>query len=152
MRIVFNLSGKAFFINYFYETIKKALGLLSPRQQKIISYRFGLGGEGEYCFSHTIDETSDYYGISKRDVIQIQKTSLRKMRKYCYNRLAYITYENCKNTKNIFDISDEDCSGFIQPLPENSVTSEGQYDMNDIENILFSCEDYDYESCWDYDD
>jgi len=150
---LFSISAeKAFFINYFYETIKNALDLLSPRQQKIISYRFGLGGEDEYCFAHTIDETSDYYGISKRDVVQIQKTSLRKMRKYCYNRLAYITYENCKNIENIFDISDEDCSGFIQSLPENPVTSEGQYDMNDIENILFSCEDYDYESCWDYDD
>ena len=81
---IFSISAeKAYFKDYFNETIENALNLLSPRQMKLISFRFGLGGEEEYCSHHTIEESSEYFGISKRDVREIQKSSLRLMRRYC---------------------------------------------------------------------
>ncbi len=139
---VFSRSAEeAFFIDYFFETIKNALDLLSPRQQKLISYRFGLGGDEEYFFPHTIEETSEHYGITKRDVIELQKKTLRKMRRYCHKRLAYIINDNKEKIDETVKVFSESYTDSIMPLPDVILNEDGELEMSDIDKIFESLED-----------
>ncbi len=150
---IFSISAeKAYFIDYFYETIKNALDLLSPRQQKLISYRFGLGGDEEYFFPHTIEETSEHYGITKRDVIELQKKTLRKMRRYCHKRLAYIVNDNKEKIDETVKVFSESYTDSIMPLPDVILNEEGELEMSDIDKIFESFEDDDFNRYDDGDD
>ena len=82
---------RVFFKNYFSETIKNALDLLSPRQVKVLYYRYGLNDEdNEYDSPHTLAETARYFRLTEKEISKIEKTALKKMRKYCNDRFAYI--------------------------------------------------------------
>ena len=142
---------KAYFIDYFRETIKNALDLLSPRQLKLISFRFGLGGEEEYCFHHTIEETSEHFGISIRDVRGIQETSLRKMRRYCHQRLDYIVRENDINISEVIGFIGENYTGSLPYIPEDILTGEYQFDEPNTDETSDSFDDYEGGYGDDYD-
>ena len=131
---------QSYFIDYFHETINNALDLLSPRQLKLISFRFGLGGEEEYCFPHSVKETSNHFGITVRDVIQLQKASLRKMRRYCHQRLAYIVRKADINVNEIIDLVKEN-SGSLPYIPEEILTREYQLDEPYVEKPSDSFDD-----------
>ena len=59
------------------ENIHSALRTLTPREQKVISMRMGLG---EYKKEYTFDEVGEEFGISRERVRQIEAKALRKLR------------------------------------------------------------------------
>jgi RNA polymerase primary sigma factor len=58
------------------EKLKKALKALDKRDEKILSWRFGLDGKG----SQTLDEIGKRLNISKERVRQIEERAMRKIR------------------------------------------------------------------------
>ncbi|MFQ5684460.1 MAG: sigma-70 family RNA polymerase sigma factor [Candidatus Binatia bacterium] len=59
-----------------YATIQKALAILSPRQERMIRLRFGIGERQDY----TLDEVGKIFSISRERVRQIEMKALRKLR------------------------------------------------------------------------
>jgi RNA polymerase sigma factor (sigma-70 family) len=59
-----------------HEDINHVLAILSPREQKIITERFGLnGGQGK-----TLEELGRIFGFSKERIRQIEDTAIKKLR------------------------------------------------------------------------
>ncbi len=58
------------------EQTLKLLGTLSPREEKIIKMRFGLGGETE----HTLEEIGRSFNLSRERIRQIEAEALRKLK------------------------------------------------------------------------
>ena len=75
--------------NQLTPTITKALSLLTPREERIIRTRFGIGVEAQ-----TLEEISKILYICKDRVCQIEHKALRKLRhnfyglKQVYKQLA----------------------------------------------------------------
>lgn len=68
--------------NAIYEMLKgqvdEFLGTLSPREQKILSMRFGL----EDGKTHTLEEVGNEFGVTRERIRQIEAKSLEKLRKH----------------------------------------------------------------------
>lgn len=64
-----------------YELLKgdvgSVLGLLTPREQKILKMRFGLDGE----WAHTLEEVGKEFGVTRERIRQIEAKALMKLRK-----------------------------------------------------------------------
>jgi RNA polymerase primary sigma factor len=58
------------------EQTLKLLATLSPREEKIIKMRFGLGGETE----HTLEEIGRNFNLSRERIRQIEAEALRKLK------------------------------------------------------------------------
>ncbi|MBM4264645.1 MAG: sigma-70 family RNA polymerase sigma factor [Deltaproteobacteria bacterium] len=56
---------------------KKALGILGPRQNVIISRRFGIGLEREY----TLEEVGEMFNLTRERVRQLEQNALRSLRR-----------------------------------------------------------------------
>jgi len=54
----------------------KALQALTPREERIIRLRFGIGVDRE----HTLDEVGNKFGLTRERIRQIEKKALEKMR------------------------------------------------------------------------
>ena len=50
--------------------------MLSPKQEKILRMRFGIGEDGE----HTLKGIADHFGISQEAVRIVEARALRKLR------------------------------------------------------------------------
>ena len=59
------------------ELIEILSSCLNPREEKILAMRFGLE-DGKCC---TLEETGDFFSITKERVRQIQKKALRKLKR-----------------------------------------------------------------------
>ena len=59
------------------EDIEEVLGLLTPRERKVLMLRFGLEEDGH---QHTLAEVGDALGISRERVRQIEGQALHKLR------------------------------------------------------------------------
>lgn len=57
--------------------IRQALRFLSPREERIVRMRFGLGRERE----HTLKEIADQFGVTRERIRQIEARALQKLRK-----------------------------------------------------------------------
>lgn len=57
-------------------TIGKALSTLTPREERLIRLRYGLGDTPE----HTLDEIAKLYGVGRERIRQIENTALRKLK------------------------------------------------------------------------
>jgi len=57
--------------------IKESLDLLSIREKKVISMRFGLG---DYDREHTLDEISKKYDVTRERIRHIEALAIRKLR------------------------------------------------------------------------
>lgn len=55
--------------------IRRQLATLTPREEKVIKMRFGLG-----CGSHTLREIGDEFGVTPERVRQVEARALRKLR------------------------------------------------------------------------
>ncbi len=66
------------------DAIRQLLDHLSPREQKVLRWRFGLDGEGP----RTLDEIAEEFGISHERVRQLEKQALQKLRPLAEYRLA----------------------------------------------------------------
>ncbi|OCC15293.1 RNA polymerase sigma factor RpoD [Dissulfuribacter thermophilus] len=58
------------------ERIKSILATLSPREEKIIRLRFGIGEDGEY----TLEEIGKRFNVSRERIRQIEKKALNRLR------------------------------------------------------------------------
>ncbi|MEF3169386.1 MAG: sigma-70 family RNA polymerase sigma factor [Deltaproteobacteria bacterium] len=58
------------------ERIKAILTTLSPREEKIIRLRFGIGEDGEY----TLEEIGKRFNVSRERIRQIEKKALNRLR------------------------------------------------------------------------
>ena len=58
------------------DTIGEALGSLSPREERVIRLRFGLGATGE----HTLEEVGNSFHVSRERIRQIEAKALRKLK------------------------------------------------------------------------
>jgi len=58
------------------EETRRILATLSPREEKIISMRFGIREKAEY----TLEETGKVFGVTRERIRQIEATALRKLR------------------------------------------------------------------------
>ena len=56
--------------------IEKVLGTLTPREERIIRLRFGLGGEEE----HTLEEVGKEFGVSRERIRDIEARALLKLK------------------------------------------------------------------------
>src|SRR5207245_11480642 len=57
------------------DTIGEALALLSPREERVIRMRFGLGPTSE----HTLEEVGNSFRVSRERIRQIEAKALRKL-------------------------------------------------------------------------
>lgn len=60
------------------EHITEVLGLLTPREQKILRMRFGLDSGR----SHTLEETGQEFGVTRERIRQIEAKALSKLKKH----------------------------------------------------------------------
>ncbi len=58
------------------DTIGEALALLSPREERVIRMRFGLGPTSE----HTLEEVGNSFRVSRERIRQIEAKALRKLK------------------------------------------------------------------------
>jgi RNA polymerase primary sigma factor len=58
------------------EFVAEALADLTPREQRILSMRFGIGGAGE----HTLEEVGKVFGVTRERIRQIEAKALAKLR------------------------------------------------------------------------
>jgi RNA polymerase primary sigma factor len=56
--------------------LQRLLTTLSPREEKIIRMRFGIGEKAE----HTLEETGKVFGVTRERIRQIEAIALRKLR------------------------------------------------------------------------
>jgi RNA polymerase primary sigma factor len=58
------------------DVVGEALAELTPREQRILQMRFGLGGEGD----HTLEEVGKVFGVTRERIRQIEAKALEKLR------------------------------------------------------------------------
>jgi RNA polymerase primary sigma factor len=58
------------------ENVRRALATLSPREEKVIRMRFGIGEKAE----HTLEEVGQDFEVTRERVRQIEAKALRKLR------------------------------------------------------------------------
>ncbi len=64
--------------NLLREKLQKILKDISPREQKILSMRFGLEGG----ITHTLEEVGHVFGVTRERIRQIEANALEKVRKH----------------------------------------------------------------------
>ena len=58
------------------DVIRAALGSLTPREERVLRMRFGIGGIG----THTLEEIGQTFCVSMERIRQIQSKALRKLK------------------------------------------------------------------------
>jgi RNA polymerase primary sigma factor len=58
------------------EQTRKVLATLTPREEKILRMRFGIGEKAE----HTLEEVGDDFAVTRERIRQIEAKALRKLR------------------------------------------------------------------------
>jgi RNA polymerase primary sigma factor len=61
----------------FQEQMRNLLTTLSPREEKIIRMRFGIGEKSDY----TLEETGKVFGVTRERIRQIEAIALTKLRR-----------------------------------------------------------------------
>jgi RNA polymerase primary sigma factor len=76
-----------------HDAVLDAIKRLTPREEKIIVMRFGLGKQGR---EHTLEEVGDYFGVTRERVRQIESKALLKLknRAKCYGLSDYAAQED----------------------------------------------------------
>jgi RNA polymerase primary sigma factor len=73
------------------EITDDVLATLSPREEKVIKMRFGLGSIGE---EHTLEEVGQQFTVTRERIRQIEAKALRKLRHPSRSRLLKEFIEN----------------------------------------------------------
>jgi RNA polymerase primary sigma factor len=60
----------------FQRDMQRMLTTLSPREEKILRMRFGIGEKTE----HTLEETGKVFGVTRERIRQIEESALKKLR------------------------------------------------------------------------
>jgi len=59
----------------FQREMQRILATLSPREEKIVRMRFGIGEKAE----HTLEETGEIFGVTRERIRQIESSALKKL-------------------------------------------------------------------------
>ena len=59
-----------------YENLNKVLATLTPREEKVVRMRFGLGEK----YDHTLEEVGQYFDVTRERVRQIEAKALKKLK------------------------------------------------------------------------
>ncbi|HEX8089449.1 MAG TPA: sigma-70 family RNA polymerase sigma factor, partial [Blastocatellia bacterium] len=59
------------------EITEEVLKSLTPREEKVIKMRFGLGPNGS---EHTLEEVGQHFAVTRERIRQIEAKALRKLR------------------------------------------------------------------------
>ena len=78
-------------------------------------------------------------------------SSLRKMRRYCHQRLDYIVRENDISISEVIGFIGENYTGSLPYIPEDILTGEYQFDEPDADETSDGFDDYDDDYGSDYD-
>ena len=65
--------------NQIKEKISKALTYLTPREERVIRMRFGVGMNTD----HTLEEVGLQFSVTRERIVQIEAKALRKLKHYC---------------------------------------------------------------------
>jgi len=65
--------------NQIKEKISKALTYLTPKEERVIRMRFGIGLNTDY----TLEEVGEPFSVTRERIMQIEAKALRKLRHYC---------------------------------------------------------------------
>jgi len=60
-----------------YENLNKVLATLTPREEKVVRMRFGLGEK----YDHTLEEVGQYFDVTRERVRQIEAKALKKLKR-----------------------------------------------------------------------
>jgi RNA polymerase primary sigma factor len=73
------------------EKMRSVLGTLSPREQKILRMRFGIGED----HAHTLEEVGQDFGVTRERIRQIEAKALAKLRRptHCHPLRAFVDAE-----------------------------------------------------------
>jgi RNA polymerase primary sigma factor len=66
------------------DVVSEAIGCLTPREERILRMRFGIGGMAE----HTLEEVGQIFGVTRERIRQIEARALMKLRDPAQGRLA----------------------------------------------------------------
>jgi len=66
------------------DVVSEAIGSLTPREERILRMRFGIGGMAE----HTLEEVGQIFGVTRERIRQIEARALMKLREPNHTRLA----------------------------------------------------------------
>jgi len=58
-----------------YESLRKALAQLTPREEKILRMRFGIS-----CHEHTYDQIAHWFSLKREEIQAIEKIAQQKLR------------------------------------------------------------------------
>jgi len=58
------------------EQVKKVLGTLTPREERVLRMRFGVGEKSD----HTLEEVGQDFEVTRERIRQIEAKALRKLR------------------------------------------------------------------------
>jgi RNA polymerase primary sigma factor len=58
------------------EQIQRVLSTLTPREEKVLRMRFGIGEK----YDHTLEEVGQDFSVTRERIRQIEAKSLRKLR------------------------------------------------------------------------
>ena len=59
------------------DTMSRLLGTLTPREERVLRMRFGIGTKSD----HTLDEVGRQFSVTRERIRQIEATALRRMKK-----------------------------------------------------------------------
>jgi RNA polymerase primary sigma factor len=70
------LPGEAIVTKNLVEQVQKVLSTLTPREEKVLRMRFGIGEK----YDHTLEEVGQDFSVTRERIRQIEAKSLRKLR------------------------------------------------------------------------
>ena len=76
------------------EITDEVLATLTPREEKVIKLRFGLGNTGS---EHTLEEVGQHFAVTRERIRQIEAKALRKLRHPSRSRKLKAFLENAQN-------------------------------------------------------
>jgi RNA polymerase primary sigma factor len=83
------LQGDVALYNSLQEQTVKALSTLTPREEKIIRMRFGIGEKAD----HTLEEVGQDFDVTRERIRQIEEKALRKLRHHTRSKKLRIFFE-----------------------------------------------------------
>ncbi|HWP44941.1 MAG TPA: sigma-70 family RNA polymerase sigma factor [Blastocatellia bacterium] len=82
------------------EITEEALHHLTPREEKVIKMRFGLGTDGR---EHTLEEVGSYFDVTRERVRQIEARALEKLRHPARARMLRPFFDTSASSNGFFD-------------------------------------------------
>lgn len=82
----------------FQRETQRMLTTLSPREEKILRMRFGIGEKAE----HTLEETGKVFGVTRERIRQLEESALKKLRHPRRGLARLAEWDNSTQSVNLF--------------------------------------------------